>query len=165
MRSCQQSTDTVVEYEHCTVVHVFRATRFLLFFHLAHASMASLLGGAEAWQERSWKAQVARRVDELIEEDDTAAAIPLLHDAALRIQASCNKVQVWTSGGALPCPLTHPTIPPTSRPTRVDVHSAEDGTAVCGQSTDLRPVPCDIAARKATRSKGEGCGGPSAPAY
>lgn len=59
--------------------------------------------------------QVAGQVDTLIDRQDTAAAVPLMRNAAAEVLAGRNKWLAWSSGGPLPCPLAEPLCPGSGR--------------------------------------------------
>lgn len=55
--------------------------------------------------------QIAGQVDTLVDNQDTAAAVPLMRRAAQEVLAGRNKLMAWASGGPLPCPLAEPLCP------------------------------------------------------
>ena len=74
-------------------------------------------------------------MDEAIDEDRIDAALPLLRAAAARILGGCNKREVWTSGGVLPCPLAEP-VP--ARGAVSELPAADRGDE--GSGSTLKPV-------------------------
>lgn len=96
--------------------------------------------------------QVAGQVDMLVDAQDTAAAVPLMREAAAAVLTGRNKWLAWSSGGPLPCPLAEPLCPADSkacaawfkqfahRPTAIDGNSHPPES---NSKHTLQPVECE----------------------